>query len=525
MNTSAASFSFTPVDCAVFVGFYAIILATSLWKSRHEKGCADYFLGGRNLPWWLIGISVVAANLSTEQFVGMAGQAAGDVGLAVSCWQLTGIIGIILAGFFFLPKFLSAGIYTMPEYLEYRYNTMTRVLMTLVTVITYVMVSTAAVLYSGGITLESIFGIPLDWSIGIIAAIALLYVVWGGLLAAVWADLFQGTALLVGGVITIGLAISAIGGVETFMEKGADKLHLLLPQDHKELPWTVLLGGMWIPIIYYCGLNQFIMQRTLAAKSLKEGQLGIIFAGALWLLVPVAVVMPGIAAAILYPDQMCTVDAAGKTCMRYDVAYPLIVKNLVPAGLRGFIFAALAGAVISSLASILNSAATIFTMDIYKAYAAHHADEREHVRVGRISTVLFMAIACVIARSPLLQGGVFRFIQEFQGYISPGIAAAFIFGFCVRRAPSNAGLLALIGSPVLYGLFQYFYSDTPYLHRMLWTFGILVLAMGVLTTITPLDHPKPMPVRPEIETKTAPIVVVLGLLVISAVLAFFIYFR
>jgi len=525
MNTSTTPFTFGAIDIAVFVGFYLVIMVTSLWKSRSEKGSAGYFLGGRSLPWWLIGVSVVAANLSTEQFVGMAGQAAGDIGLAVSCWQLTGIIGLILAGFFFLPKFLSAGIYTMPEYLEYRYNKATRVIMTFVTVIIYVTVSTSAVLYSGAITLDRIFGIPLVYSVAVIAAISLLYVVWGGLLAAVWADLFQGSALLIGGLIAIGLGIYAIGGVDTFVEKGADKLHLLLPRDHKELPWTVLIGGMWIPIIYYCGLNQFIMQRTLAAKNLKEGQLGIIFAGALWLLVPVAVVMPGIASAILYPEQMQSIDATGKVVLNYDAAYPLLIKNLVPVGLRGFILAALAGAVISSLASILNSASTIFTMDIYKQFIAKDADESRQVRVGRISTVIFMGIACVIALSPLLKGGVFTFIQEFQGYISPGIVAAFLFGFVVKRAPSSAGLSALVCSPIIYGVLQLCYGDVPYLHRMVWTLGILVLIMTGLTIAAPLDKPKVMPVRPEIETKTSPLVVVLGLSVIAAVLAFFIYFK
>ncbi len=509
----------------VFILFYAVILATSLWKSRSEKGSADYFLGGRRLPWWLIGVSVVAANLSTEQFVGMAGQAAGDIGLAVSCWQLTGIIGLILAGFFFLPKFLSAGIYTMPEYLEYRYNKAARVIMTVVTVVIYVTVSTSAVLYSGAITLDRVFGIPLIWSVVVIAAISLLYVVWGGLLAAVWADLFQGSALLIGGLIAIGLGIYAIGGVESFFEQGADKLHLLLPREHKELPWTVLIGGMWIPIIYYCGLNQFIMQRTLAAKNLKEGQLGVIFAGVLWLLVPVAVVMPGIAAAILYPEQMQSVDAAGKVVFNYDAAYPLLIKNLVPVGLRGFILAALAGAVISSLASILNSAATIFTMDIYKQFIAREADELRQVRVGRISTVIFMTSACVIALSPLLKGGVFTFIQEFQGYISPGIVAAFLFGFVVKRAPCSAGLSALVCSPVIYGILQLCYGAVPYLHRMLWTFGLLVLLMAALTIAAPLDKPRLMPVRQEIETQTSPVVIVLGCSVIAVVLAFFIYFK
>ena len=284
--------SFTAIDIAIFVVFYAVVLSFSFYKSRGQKSAADYFLGGRALPWWLIGVSVVAANMSTEQFVGMAGQAAGDVGLAVSAWQLTGAIGIILVAWFFLPRFLRAGIFTMPEYLEYRYNGAARAIMSFLTVIISVTVTTAAVLYSGATTLETVFGFKLTTAVGLIAGLALIYVVWGGLLAAVWADLFQGAALLIGGLITAYIGLKACGGPTEFFTQNADKLHLILPRTHGELPWTVLIGGMWIPIFYYCGLNQFIMQRTLAAKSLKEGQLGVIFCAALWLLVPIGVVLP-----------------------------------------------------------------------------------------------------------------------------------------------------------------------------------------------------------------------------------------
>ena len=217
----------------------------------------------------------------------MAGQAAGDVGLAVSAWQLTGAVGIVVVGFSFLPRFLRAGIYTMPEYLEYRYNAAARAIMSVLTVVIYAAVTTAAVLYSGATTLETVFGMPLPAGVALIASLAVLYTLWGGLLAAVWADLFQGSALLVGGLATFAPRPLGGGGWSAFTAGTAGRLHMILPRTHAELPWTVLVGGMWIPIVYYCGLNQFIVQRTLAARSLRQGQLGIVFAAALWLLDPV----------------------------------------------------------------------------------------------------------------------------------------------------------------------------------------------------------------------------------------------
>ena len=339
----------------------------SLYKSRGRRTSEDYFLGGRQLPWWLIGVSIVAANISTEQFVGMAGQAAGDVGLAVSAWQLTGAVGIVVVAFTFLPRFLRAGIYTMPEYLEYRYSPAARTVMSVLTVVIYVTVTTTAVLYSGATALETIFGISLPVAIAVICGIAIGYVLWGGLLAAVWADLFQGSALLVGGLLTLGLGLAAVGGPGAFLQANADRLHMILPRSHPELPWTVLVGGMWIPIFYYCGLNQFITQRTLAARSLGQGQAGIVLAAALWLLVPFAIVMPGAMAHQLY----------GAAIERPDQAYPMLIRELVPTGLRGFILAALAGAVISTLASVLNSASTLFTMDLYRRFV------RKERRAGR----------------------------------------------------------------------------------------------------------------------------------------------
>jgi SSS family solute:Na+ symporter len=299
------------------------------------------------------------------------------------------------------------------------------------------------------------------------------------------------------------------------MARNADKLHLVLPRTHGELPWTVLLGGMWIPIVYYCGLNQFIMQRTLAARTLKEGQFGIIFAAALWLLVPVGVVLPGIMAQQLYASEMT----------KPDMAYPLLVRHLIPEGLRGFIFAALAGAVVSTLASVLNSASTIFTMDLYRRHLAPAASERTLVRVGRLSTLVFMGLACGVAMSPVLEGGVFKFIQEFQGYISPGIVAAFVFGFAVRKAPPLAGVAALVLSAPVYGLLQWAFAGVPYLHRMVWTLAFLVLVMSVITLARPLGEPKALPVREGMDVRTAPSVYMAGGVVIAVVLVFFAVFR
>jgi SSS family solute:Na+ symporter len=504
------------LDIAVFSGCIFAVVAFSMYKSRQESTSEDYFLAGRGLVWPLIGLSIVAANLSTEQFVGMAGQGAGDVGLAVSNWQLTGAAGIIFVAFFFLPRFLKAGIYTMPEYLEYRYNSLARSIMAIYTVIIYVLVTSATVLYSGGLTIHTIFDLPLVQAVWLVGIIAALYTVWGGLKAVAWADLFQGSGLLIGGLITLVLGLQAVGGLSSFLEVNADRLHMILPADHPQLPWTGLVAGMWIPIFYYCGLNQFIVQRTLAAKTLRQGQLGIIFAAGLWVLVPFLIVFPGIIAVQLYGDTMANPDQA----------YPILIRNLIPAGLRGFMFAAIAGAVISSLASMLNSASTIFTLDLYKRHIAPEASQRFLVNTGRATTVVFVVIGCLIA--PFLGherfGGIFNYIQEFQGYISPGILAAFVFGFVVKAAPQAAGATALLVSAPVYGLLQWQFGDIAYLNRMAITFAIVIAVMTLMTVIAPNANPKPMPVREDMDTSLSPIVVVAGGCVLAAIAAFYAVF-
>ena len=504
------------LDLVVIVGFYGVVLAISFLKSRGEKDSAGYFLGGRSLAWPLIGISIVAANISTEQFVGMAGQGAGDVGLGVSAWQLSGSVGIVVIAFTLLPRFLRAGIYTMPEFLEYRYNAAARSIMAILTVIIYTTVLLTAVLYSGGLTLHAIFDLDLRVAVWLVGLLAGLYTTWGGLKAVAWADLFLGLALLVGGLIIFGLGLDACGGWAAFASANKDKLHMVLPADHPSLPWTGVVSGMWIVILYYCGLNQFIVQRNLAARSLRDGQLGVIFAGALWLLVPFAIVMPGIMAAQLYGGELS----------KPDEAFPTLIKRLVPAGLRGFMLAAIAGAVISSLASMINSASTIFTMDVYHRLIDRHATERRLVAVGRMVTVLCVLIGCSLA--PRLAdpkfGGVFQFIQQFQGYIWPGIVAAFIFGLVVRQAPGSAGVVALVGGPVIYGLFQAFTPGIHFLIQVAISFGLLIVAMGLITLKWPLQEPRILPERPGFEAASSPLVRLCGAAVIAGVVVFCVVF-
>lgn len=508
----------SPFDWSLFFLFFAVVIGISLYKSRgSSRGEEGYFLAGRGLPWWLIGISIVAANISTEQFVGMAGQGAGSVGLAVSWWQLIGSVGIVIIAFTLLPRFLKAGIYTMPEYLEYRYNVLARSIFAILTVVIYVVVLLTAVLFSGGLTLHTIFGIDLSVAVWLIGIAAAVYTAWGGLKAVAWADLLQGTALLAGGLIVFFVGLEACGGWSSFSEVNADKLRMVLPADDSSLPWTGVLSGMWIVLIYYCGLNQFIVQRNLAAKTLKDGQLGMIFAGGLWLLVPFAIVMPGIMAFQLYPEALAETP---------DKAYPTLISNLLPAGMRGFLLAALAGAITSSLASMLNSASTIFSLDVVQRLIRRDASHTQIVWLGRVSVVVFVSIGCLLA--PMLAdpkfGGVFQFIQQFQGYIWPGVVAAFLVGMVFERTPPAAGVAALVSGPFIYGLFQ---NLTPGIHFLIQVFITFLLVVGIMATITlirPMAEPKTLPVRKDLDLRSEPFVKALGAGVILAVVVFVVIF-
>lgn len=504
------------LDISLFVLFFVIVVGVSMFKSRKEETGEDYFLASRGLLWPIIGISLIAANISTEHFVGMSGQGAGSTGMAIASYEWMAAITLVFVAIFFLPKFLKSGIYTMPEFLEYRYSPAARSLMAFYMMVIYVGVTIAAVVYSGALTLATIFDMNLytaTWLIGIIAAV---YTTYGGLKAVAWADLFQGSALIFGGALTLVLGLVAVGGIDSFFSENSDKLHMILPADHPVLPWTALVVGLWIPNFYYWGLNQYITQRTLAAKTLRHGQMGIIFAAFIKLIIPFIIVFPGIIAHQLYSDKLVNTDAA----------YPLLIRNLMPIGIRGFIFAAIAGAVISTLGSMLNSASTIFSIDLYKRHINKEASSHKLVTIGRITTVVLMVIGCVIAPSLGDERfkGIFNYIQEFQGFVSPGILAAFVVSFIFKKAPNSAGITALILSPVLYGIQLFAFSDIAFLNRMAITFGIIIITCWIITLVKPLDKPKEMPVRQNFDMKPDKSVVWLGITVIVITLILYAIF-
>jgi len=509
---------FSWFDILVFAAFFALVIGISLFKSRKERSGEDYFLAGRSLSWWLIGLSLIAANISTEQFVGMSGSSAGNVGFAIASYEWISVPTLVFVALFFLPKLLRSGIYTFPEFLEYRYHPAARAIMAVYTMIIYVSVTIVAVLWSGALTLTKIFDLPFWAGILLIGGIALIYATYGGLKAVAWADLFQGSGLIIGGLCVTAIGIAKIGGIQAFLHNTPEKFHLILPASHPELPWTALVGGLWIPALYYWGLNQFICQKTLGAKSLREGQRGIIFAAGLKLILPLLTVLPGIIAFQLYGNQL-----AGTTP---DAAFPMLIRNLIPAGLKGFIFAALAGAVVSTLGAMLNSASTILTMDLYKRYLNKDASSRSLVGIGRILTVAFLIVSGAIALFLKNPKGIFHFIQEFQGFISPGILAAFLFGLIFKRTPPAAGIAALVLNPIIYGALYLGAADKiAFLNRMLITFGIIIAVMAVLRLVRPLREPVVLPVRAEVETKTDPSIIWMGAAAVAVTIVLYIVLR
>ncbi len=486
--------NFQPLDIAAFLGFLLLVVGVSLYASRGERDAAGYFLAGRNLPWWLIGFSLIASNISTEHFVGMAGRGY-ELGLAIASYEWMAAVTLVLVALFFLPKFLRAGIYTIPEYLEHRYDARARTLMAMFMLVAYVFVALAVVLYAGALALQSMFGIDVAAGIWLIALLAGVYTVYGGLKAVVWSDLIQGAALLLGGALLTVLGLRAMGGAGAFLAAADDKLHTVLPWNHPEMPWlAVFVGGLWIPNLFYWGLNQFITQRALAARSLADGQRGMFLAAFIKLAIPFLIVFPGIMAAELFADQVS----------RPDEAYPVMMRELLPAGLAGVMFAAFLGAVTSSLDSMLNSAATIFSVDLYKRRIRPDASSRQVATVGRAATCVLVVAGALWA--PVVGGAdsVFQYIQMFWGFVSPGIVAAFLFGLFVPRTPPAAAFGGmLLGIPV-YGALLWQLPDVAFLHHMAITFLAIGVFMGATTAARPLEAPRPLPARGDLDLTPAP---------------------
>jgi len=673
-DAAVRSSAISTLDIALFFIVVIGVIGFGIWQGRRETtggaqgGAAGYFLAGRGLTWWLVGFSLIAANISTEQFVGMSGKSADWLGMAIASYEWMAAITLVVVAFVFLPKLLRCGIYTIPEFLEYRYGVFSRTVMAVATLVILVGVPTASVIFSGAKVVSvffagySVLGLDLGdlttgcWIIGLSAAI---YVFVGGLRACAWTDLIWGASLIIGGAVVMALAFGVLrdadpaeliqtkvansdATIEDLENAGAwerfkllndgreseavavtgenlsgGKLHMIRPKDDPEIPWTALLIGLWIPNFFYWGLNQYIVQRTLGSRSLAEGQKGIVFAAALKMLIPFIVVIPGIlcfnlfskdlreeavkknattlavmesadAARTVFPfsenfaltdpelalrviahnaavagvdvpdgltdpavkfaanDALVTTATADNPRRKpddriasgsklvgydYDAAFPTLLRNLLKPGFSWFVLAAIFGAVVSSLASMLNSASTIATMDIVskvgKKITHRDLSEKSLIISGRTCVVLFVLIACIIAPGlgdPKF-GGIFTFIQEFQGFISPGILGVYLFGFLVAKTPRYMGWVGILLNAVLYGALKWWIAPgMPFLNRMAICFGVVCAVLALVTLIRPLKTPVVMPTTDLIALESSKSAKIWGGVVVVCTLVLYVIF-
>ncbi len=519
--------NFSTVDYAVFIIYALTIVGIGLFVSRKKKGeeqtAEGYFLASKSLPWWAVGASLIAANISAEQMIGMSGSGFA-IGLAIASYEWMAALTLIIVGKYFLPVFIKHGIYTIPGFLEKRYGKTIKSILAIFWISLFVLVNLTSVLYLGALVLDTILGVG-DGSLVMASIIGLalftaIYSLWGGLAAVAWTDVLQVFLLISGGLLTAFIALDHVapeGGILNgfvyIYDEVPEKFRMIIEKGDVIMPngkdawWdlpglAVLIGGMWIANLYYWGFNQYIIQRTLAAKSLKESQKGIIFAGFLKLIIPLIVVVPGIIAYVLNMDidGVVTSSSAASTFVSDsggimpDKAYPWLVNEFVPIGLKGLVLAALAAAIVSSLASMLNSTATIFTMDLYKAHLNKGASEKKLVNVGRLTALVALIIAGSIA--PLLGSleQAFQYIQEYTGIVSPGILAIFILGLFWPKTTNKAAVWgAALAIPVALffkagskgwisgdGL-AYLFPNLPWMDQMGYTFVVISVIMMLIS--------------------------------------------
>lgn len=509
---------FSIIDYTIFFGYIAVIIALGLWVSRdkkgHEKDSKDYFLASKALPWWAIGASLIAANISAEQFIGMSGSGFA-VGLAIASYEWMAAITLIIVGKFFLPVFIEKQLYTIPEFIEQRFSTNLKTILAVFWVALFIFVNLTSVLFLGGKAIDTIIGngdgSMIIYAILGLAFIAAAYSLYGGLSAVAWTDIVQVALLVVGGLIATILALDhvtpdggVINGLSHLYNTAGDKFHMILSRDNPEfanLPGiAVLIGGMWVANLYYWGFNQYIIQRTLAAKSLSEAQKGIAFAAFLKLIIPLIVVIPGIVAFVLYtqPEGTAVIDGVQQAfsnmdgSINYDKAYPWLISVFVPVGLKGLVLAALTAAIVSSLASMLNSTSTIFTMDIYKPYINKGATEKQLVLTGRLTATIALIIAVLMA--PIMGNipQMFQYIQEYTGLVSPGILAVFLMGLFWKKTTNKGAIVGVLSSIIVAFALKSPVVDLAFMDEMLYTMLItMVIIAGVsMTTSKEVDDPK-----------------------------------
>ncbi len=527
---------FEPLDYGIFIGYAILIVALGLFISRNKKGheqdSKDYFLAGGTLSWWAIGASLIAANISAEQFIGMSGSGFA-IGLAIAAYEWLAAAALIIVAKFILPVMLEKKIYTMPQLARDRYGKGVAFFFSFFWLLVYVFVNLTSVSWLGAIAMEQILGIPKLYGVIGLLVFAGIYSIYGGLKAVAWTDVLQVVFLIGGGLITAWFALaaishtgSAIDGFKVIYDKVASNpndLHFSMiidklkdPTHFKDLPGVaVILGAMWLTNLGYWGFNQYIIQKGLAAKSLKEAKRGLLFGAYLKILIPLIVVIPGIAAYVIFTNEAeyahIFTNLTG-TITVSDDAYPWLLRNFAPTGIRGLAFAALVAAVVSSLASMLNSTSTIFTMDIYKEVINKHATEHQLVRVGRFSALAALVIAMFTAK-PLLGGldQAFQYIQEFTGFIYPGVVVVFGMGLLWKRASNRAALWTTIATLPVSIILKFAAAEVPFQLRMGYTCVILI-SMAVVLTLTDTHRTPATPISDKRKAALRRAGLVLGIL-------------
>ena len=514
ISEALASSGFKTIDFVILVCYLILLVSLGLFLSRNkdgkEKSANDYFLAGNTLTWWAVGASLIAANISAEQFIGMSGTGFRD-GIAIAAYEVMAAITLVVIGKFLLPVMLDRKIFTIPQFLRERYNDGVGLAFSILWLFLYVFVNLTSVAWLGALAIEqilglqglavSIFGFEISIRMLIILGlfiVAGVYSIYGGLASVAWTDVMQVTFLVGGGLITAYVALKEMGGImgtDAFgalgqvyhdMTTGAHAqdvhFHLVIQESHNASAFAnvpgiaAVVGGVWLTNLGYWGFNQYIIQKGLAAKNVDEAKKGLIFAGFLKILIPFIVVLPGICAYYIMqdPTKFASMNLAGNINVADD-AYPWLIRNFTPTGIKGLSFAALTAAIISSLASMFNSTSTLFTMDIYKKYINKNASDKQLVNTGRIVAVSALVIA-LVAVKPLLGGldQAFQYIQEYSGFIYPGIITVFGLGLLWKRASSTAAVWTAILTIPMGVIFKVAFPDVAFQFRAGYIFIILV---------------------------------------------------
>ena len=508
-------------DYVVFLVYFIIVSGYGFYIYYRKKAKSidskDFFLAEGSLTWWAIGASLIASNISAEHFIGMSGSGFA-LGLAISTYEWMAAATLIIVAIFFIPLYLKNKIYTMPQFLAQRYNGTVSTIMAIFWLLVYVFVNLTSIIYLGALAITSISGISFETCIAGLAIFSII-VTLGGMKVIGYTDVIQVAVLILGGLVTTYLALNLVSehfgygqnvlkGFQLIQEKAPTHFHMIFDSSHpyyKDLPGlSVLVGGMMINNLNYWGCNQYIIQRALGA-DLKTARSGILFAAFLKLLVPVIAVIPGIAAYVLYQNGMFQtemMDAAG--LLKPDRAYPTLL-NLLPSGLKGLAFAALTAAIVASLAGKANSISTIFSLDIYKKFFNKSASEKQLVRTGRWAVIIAMLLACLVAPALRSLDQAYQFIQEYVGFISPGVLAIFLLGFFWKRTTASAALAAALLTIPLSTLLKFLpiwtsgtFPDYPFLDRMSIVFVFLVLLMIIMSLLDRKSKDQPRAI--EIDT-------------------------